>query len=238
MSFHLPRTSSLSGRRNPRPASWWPCASAGSWSAITIVSRSRAGSGSRSARAISTTSCSTLSRRFCDHHTHPGRSVGARHLDDQVGSAPPSHAQRRGGDARLRAPLRRGRGSLGGARPHPRLGLRVRADSRAASHARHRDAARERLAGGHPPDIASHADYLKVPRDTNARKALYAVDEMCGFIIACALVKPDKSLGAVEASTVRKKMQDKAFARGVHRDELVAGAALPGRPYHARTRRV
>ena len=62
-------------------------------------------------------------------------------------------------------------------------------------------------------DIASHADYLNVPRDTNARRALYAVDEMCGFIIACALVKPDRSLSAVEASTVRKKMKDKAFAR-------------------------
>jgi len=80
-------------------------------------------------------------------------------------------------------------------------------------------------------DIASHADYLNVPRDTNARKALYAVDEMCGFIIACALVKPDKSLGAVEASTVRKKMKDKAFARGVHREELVAGAELLGIPF-------
>src|ERR1043166_8307642 len=79
-------------------------------------------------------------------------------------------------------------------------------------------------------DIASHADYLDVPRDTNARKALYAVDEMCGFIIACALVKPDKSLSAVEASTVRKKMKDKAFARGVHREELVAGAEVLGVP--------
>jgi predicted hydrolase (HD superfamily) len=80
-------------------------------------------------------------------------------------------------------------------------------------------------------DIASHADYLDVPRDTNARKALYAVDEMCGFIIACALVKPDKSLGAVEASTVRKKMKDKAFARGVHREELVSGAEVLGVPF-------
>src|SRR5205823_4931985 len=80
-------------------------------------------------------------------------------------------------------------------------------------------------------DIASHADYLSVPRDTNARRALYAVDEMCGFIIACALVKPDKSLGSVEASTVRKKMKDKAFARGVHRDELVAGAEVLGIPF-------
>ena len=80
-------------------------------------------------------------------------------------------------------------------------------------------------------DIASHADYLNVPRDTKARKALYAVDEMCGFIIACALVKPDRSLSAVEASTVRKKMKDKAFARGVHREELVAGAEVLGVPF-------
>ncbi len=80
-------------------------------------------------------------------------------------------------------------------------------------------------------DLASHADYLNVPRDTNARKALYAVDEMCGFIIACALVKPDKSLGSVEPSTVRKKMKDKAFARGVHREELVAGAELLDIPF-------
>src|SRR5437879_8602432 len=80
-------------------------------------------------------------------------------------------------------------------------------------------------------DIASHAAYRNVPRDTNARKALYAVDEMCGFIIACALVKPDKSLSAVEPSTVRKKMKDKAFARGVHREELTAGAEALGIPF-------
>ncbi len=80
-------------------------------------------------------------------------------------------------------------------------------------------------------DIASHADYLDVPRDTLIRKTLNAVDEMSGFIIACALVKPDKSLGAVEPSTVRKKMKDKAFARGVHRDELVAGAESLGIPF-------
>jgi predicted hydrolase (HD superfamily) len=80
-------------------------------------------------------------------------------------------------------------------------------------------------------DIASHADYLAIARDTPKRKALFAVDEMCGFIIACALVKPDKSLSAVEPSTVRKKMKDKAFARGVHREELVAGADLLGIPF-------
>jgi predicted hydrolase (HD superfamily) len=80
-------------------------------------------------------------------------------------------------------------------------------------------------------DIASHADYLAIVRDTPRRKALFAVDEMCGFIIACALVKPDKSLSAVEPATVRKKMKDKAFARGVHREELVAGAELLGIPF-------
>jgi putative nucleotidyltransferase with HDIG domain len=73
-------------------------------------------------------------------------------------------------------------------------------------------------------DIASHAEYLDTPRDRPIRKALYAVDEMTGFIIACALVKPDRSLGSVEPSSVRKKMKDKAFARGVHREQLVAGA--------------
>ena len=72
-------------------------------------------------------------------------------------------------------------------------------------------------------DIASHAE-LGVPRDTKLRQSLNAVDELCGFIIACALVKPDRSLSAVDARTVRKKMKDKAFARGVHRDELLQGA--------------
>jgi putative nucleotidyltransferase with HDIG domain len=72
-------------------------------------------------------------------------------------------------------------------------------------------------------DIASHADYLDVPRDRPVRKALYAVDELCGFIIACALVK-GRSLAAVEPRTVRKKMKDKAFARGVHRENMLAGA--------------
>ena len=80
-------------------------------------------------------------------------------------------------------------------------------------------------------DIASHADYLNVSRDTNARKTLYAVDEMCGFIIACALVKPDKSLSSVEPAGVRKKLKDKAFARGVHREQLVAGAEQLGIPF-------
>jgi predicted hydrolase (HD superfamily) len=80
-------------------------------------------------------------------------------------------------------------------------------------------------------DIASHALYLDVPRDTRIRKTLHAVDEMSGFILACALVKPDKSIGAVEPSGVRKKMKDKAFARAVNREELVHGAELLGIPF-------
>jgi len=88
---------------------------------------------------------------------------------------------------------------------------------------------------GWPPDIlddiASHAEYLDVPRDTPIRKALFAVDEMCGFVIACALVKPDRSLSAVDARTVRKKMKDKAFARAVHRDQLLAGPEDLGVPF-------
>jgi predicted hydrolase (HD superfamily) len=60
---------------------------------------------------------------------------------------------------------------------------------------------------------------------------LHAVDEMSGFIIACALVKPDKSLSAVEPSGVRKKMKDKAFARAVNREELLHGAELLGIPF-------
>ncbi len=80
-------------------------------------------------------------------------------------------------------------------------------------------------------DIASHADYLEVPRDRPVRRALYAVDEMCGFVIACALVKPDRSLRAVDARTVRKKMKDRAFARAVHREGMTAGAEELGVPF-------
>ncbi|MFZ0215577.1 MAG: HD domain-containing protein [Candidatus Dormiibacterota bacterium] len=72
-------------------------------------------------------------------------------------------------------------------------------------------------------DIASHADHLGVPRDTRRRQTLFAVDELCGFIIACSLVK-GRRLSAVEARSVRKKMKDKAFARGVSREDLTKGA--------------
>ena len=73
--------------------------------------------------------------------------------------------------------------------------------------------------------IMSHAEYSGVPRVTPMEKALFACDELAGFITACALVKPGKSLAEVEAKSVRKKMKDKAFARSVNRDDIVNGAA-------------
>ena len=76
--------------------------------------------------------------------------------------------------------------------------------------------------------IMSHAEYSGVTRDTPMEKALFACDELAGFITACALVKPGKSLVEVEAKSVRKKMKDKAFARSVNRDDIVNGAAELG----------
>ena len=73
--------------------------------------------------------------------------------------------------------------------------------------------------------ILSHAEYSGVARVSPMEKTLFACDELAGFITACALVKPGKSLAEVEAPSVRKKMKDKAFARSVHREDIVVGAA-------------
>ena len=72
--------------------------------------------------------------------------------------------------------------------------------------------------------IMSHAEYSGVTRDSQMEKALFACDELAGFITAVALVKPSKSLAEVEAKSVRKKMKDKAFARSVSRDDIINGA--------------
>jgi putative nucleotidyltransferase with HDIG domain len=72
--------------------------------------------------------------------------------------------------------------------------------------------------------VASHADYMGVARDTPAAKVLFAVDELCGFLTACALVRPDKSVAEVKVKSVTKKLKDKAFARGVNRDDVFKGA--------------
>jgi putative nucleotidyltransferase with HDIG domain len=76
--------------------------------------------------------------------------------------------------------------------------------------------------------IMSHAEYSGVKRDTPMEKALFACDELAGFITAVALVKPGKSLAEVDAKSVRKKMKDKAFARSVKREDIVSGAAELG----------
>src|SRR3984893_8342261 len=72
--------------------------------------------------------------------------------------------------------------------------------------------------------IMSHAEYSGVTRDTTLEKALFACDELAGFLTAVALVKPGKSLAEVDAKSVRKKMKDKAFARSVKREDIVSGA--------------
>jgi putative nucleotidyltransferase with HDIG domain len=76
--------------------------------------------------------------------------------------------------------------------------------------------------------IMSHAEYTGVTRDTNLEKALFACDELAGFITAVALIKPSKSLAEVDTKSVRKRMKDKAFARKVNRDDILNGAAALG----------
>jgi putative nucleotidyltransferase with HDIG domain len=84
-------------------------------------------------------------------------------------------------------------------------------------------------ARGWPEDvleaILGHGNYTGVPRVARLAKTLYAVDELTGLVTATALVRPSRSVHEVDARSVRKKMKDKAFARGVNRDDVVAGAA-------------
>ncbi len=79
---------------------------------------------------------------------------------------------------------------------------------------------------GYPEDvrraILGHADYLDVPRDTLMAKTLYAVDELSGFLVACALVRPER-LEGLKAKSVRKKMKQKSFAAAVNREDIVRG---------------
>ena len=106
----------------------------------------------------------------------------------------------------------------------------------------------ERDPGGHPQNgkpileqagvpgkivhaIQSHGDHTGIPRVTPMEKTLYAVDELCGFVTAVALVRPSKRVAEVEPSSVRKKMKDKAFARAVSREMMLAGAEELGIPF-------
>lgn len=78
--------------------------------------------------------------------------------------------------------------------------------------------------------ILGHAAYTGAPRITPMAQALFAVDELCGFLVACALVRPSRSLADLEVSSVKKKLKDKAFARGVSREDVMTGAAELGVP--------
>src|SRR5881396_3981934 len=76
--------------------------------------------------------------------------------------------------------------------------------------------------------ILAHADYANVPRETPLEKTLYAVDELSGFVMAVARVRPSKSLHEVDVASVKKKMKDKAFARAVNREDITRGATELG----------
>jgi len=78
--------------------------------------------------------------------------------------------------------------------------------------------------------VLSHANYANVSRETPLERTLYAVDELSGFVIAVARVRPTKSIHEVDVAAVKKKMKDKAFARAVNRQDIVRGAAELGMP--------
>ncbi|HEU5437876.1 MAG TPA: HDIG domain-containing protein [Ktedonobacterales bacterium] len=85
---------------------------------------------------------------------------------------------------------------------------------------------------GYPDDVVhaveAHNDYFGIPRDDLLSQVVFACDELAGLVTAAALVRPDKSLAGLEASSVRKKMKDKAFARGVNREDITKGAEQLG----------
>jgi putative nucleotidyltransferase with HDIG domain len=104
---------------------------------------------------------------------------------------------------------------------------------------RHPDAERHPMEGvkvlrglGWPEDVCravlGHATYSGVPRDTRMAQALFACDELCGFLVACALVTPSRSLEQVEVASVRKKMKRADFARNVNREDILQGTAELG----------
>jgi predicted hydrolase (HD superfamily) len=93
----------------------------------------------------------------------------------------------------------------------------------------------ELRARGYPEEliqaVMGHGDHTGVPRTTDLAHTVYACDEMCGFVITVALVRPNRSLDEVEVSSVKKKMKDKGFARQVPRDQLTKGADELGVPF-------
>ncbi len=86
---------------------------------------------------------------------------------------------------------------------------------------------------GYPEEVRTailgHATYTGVPRETQMAKTLYACDELCGFIMACSLIRPNK-IADLEVSSVKKKLKDKGFARNVSREDIMQGTAELGVP--------
>ncbi len=107
-------------------------------------------------------------------------------------------------------------------------------DNHSPTHEHPSEGVRILRARGAPEEVCQailgHAPYTGVPRETPLAKALFAVDELCGFLVACALVRPSRSLADLEVASVRKKLKDKAFARGVSRDDVHQGAEELGVP--------
>jgi len=101
-------------------------------------------------------------------------------------------------------------------REHPAEGVRILAERGLAPEAQQA--------------ILGHAAYTGTPRTTPLARSLFAVDELCGFLVACALVRPSRSLADLEVGSVKKKLKDKAFARGVSREDVTTGAAELGVP--------
>ncbi len=117
---------------------------------------------------------------------------------------------------------RRGPGALAHGRPSPRLRLRaVPGDAPAAGCG---GAAPPGLSRGVVDAVLGHGDHTGQPRTSDLAHTVYACDEMSGFVVAVALVRPNRSLDEVDVEAVRKKMKDKGFARQVPRDQLVKGA--------------
>ena len=107
-------------------------------------------------------------------------------------------------------------------------------DARAADTEHPSEGVRHLRAEGFPEDgcqaILGHAAFTGVARTTDMARVLFAVDELCGFVVACALVRPSKSLSDLEPRSVIKKLKDKAFARGVSRDDVRLGVEELGVP--------
>ena len=107
-------------------------------------------------------------------------------------------------------------------------------DARAADTEHPSEGVRHLRAEGFPEDgcaaVLGHAAFTGIPRMTDMARVLFAVDELCGFVVACALVRPGKSLDDLEPRSVIKKLKDKAFARGVSREDVRLGAEELGVP--------